>query len=281
MSDEPAEARSRVIPSVLIFWVGYVVLTLVVGFATSAAIRSEVGQLVAWGFLSSAGLLALSRFMRRKADGSRMSTPAPRPSSPVGLSLGLLVGAAAFGVHVAIVSLFGGPIRFERVPEVGTTVAAIYLARFLATSCMEEIGFRGYALRRLTEGIGMWPALAITTVTFGLSHLLYGWDLPTIALGVLPGGLVWGMSAIATRGLAVPIGLHAAWNFASWAAGSRAETGPLRMVVADDALESTRAVGAASYLVISASLTAIFWLVQRRNTRSSAPNTTLQDSRGP
>ena len=28
-----------------------------------------------------------------------------------------------------------------------------------------------------------------TTIAFGLSHLLYGWDMRTIALGVFPGGL--------------------------------------------------------------------------------------------
>lgn len=265
------KAGPRVITSVLIFWGGYVALTLVVGFATSTAIRSEVWQLIAWGLLSSAGLLVLSRFMMQRDAGSRTDmTPAHRLSSPVGLGLGLFIGVAAFGAHVAVVTVFGGPIRFERVSEVGATAAAIYFARFLATSCMEEIGFRGYALRRLTGSVGVWPALAITTVAFGLSHLLYGWDVQAIALGVLPGGLVWGMSAIATRGLAVPIGLHAAWNFASWTAGNRAETGLLRMIVADDALESTRAVGAVSYLVISAVLTAIFWLVQRRNARLDA-----------
>ena len=268
LNDEPAEAGPRPLPSVLMFWVGYVALTLVVGFATSSAIHSEVWQRIAWGFLSSVGLLPLSRAMARGGAGSRPNVgQAPPPSRPRGFSLGLLLGTAAFGLHVAVVSGFGGPIRFERVPEVGATLVAIYLARFLATSCMEEIGFRGYALRRLTEGLGPWPALAITTVAFGLSHLLYGWDLRTIALGVLPGGLVWGMSAIATRGLAVPIGLHATWNFASWTVGNRVETGPLRMIVADDALESTRTVGAVSYLVISSRLTAIFWWVQRRNTR--------------
>ena len=271
MSGEPAQARPRIIMSVLVFWVGYVALTLVVGFATSKAIHSEVWQLVAWGFLSSGCLLVLSRSLTPKREGLRTNiTPSHRPSSSVGLSLGLLLGGAAFGVHVAVVSSFGGPIRFEWVPDVGATVAAIYFVRFLATSCMEEIGFRGYALHRLIESVGVWPALTITTVAFGLSHLLYGWDMQTITLGVFPCGLVWGMSAIATRGLAVPIGLHAAWNFASWTAGSRAETGLLRMIVADDALESSRAVGTASYLVISGALTATFWLVYRRNQRLAA-----------
>ncbi|WP_419190754.1 type II CAAX prenyl endopeptidase Rce1 family protein [Saltatorellus ferox] len=104
--------------------------------------------------------------------------------------------------------------------------------------------------------------------------LAYGWDLQTIVLGVIPGGLLWGMSAIATRGLAVPIGLHAAWNFSSWSGGARPETGLLQMIVEDDALELTQMVGTASYLSIFGALTLAFWFVHRRNLRRAAPTPT-------
>jgi membrane protease YdiL (CAAX protease family) len=130
---------------------------------------------------------------------------------------------------------------------------------------MEEIGFRGYTLRRLTGKMGPWPAVCLTAVVFGLSHLSYGWSMQTIALGVVPGGLLWGMSAVATRGIAVPIGLHAAWNFAGWTAGDRAETGLLRMIVEEDALARTQVVGLASYLFVFGALTVAFWFVHRRN----------------
>ena len=66
---------------------------------------------------------------------------------------------------------------------------------------------------------------------------------------------------------AVPIGLHAAWNFAGWTAGGRAETGLLRMTLEDEALGRTEAVGTASYLVLNATLTLAFWLLHRRNVR--------------
>ena len=63
----------------------------------------------------------------------------------------------------------------------------------------------------------------------------------------------------------MPIGLHAAWNFASWSAGNRAEAGLLHMIVEDEALELTQAVGMASYLSIFGLLTLAFWFVYRRN----------------
>ncbi len=67
MSDEPtgaaSESRPRVAASVVLFWVGYVALTLAVGFATASAIRAEVWQLTAGGFANGAGLLVLSRIL--------------------------------------------------------------------------------------------------------------------------------------------------------------------------------------------------------------------------
>ena len=270
MKDEPAEALNKtgggIITSVLLFWVGYLAVTLLVGFATSITMGSELLQLTAWGLASSGGLIALSLFLMRIEKGPRTNLDlAVRPSSLRRFSFGVLLGVASFGIHASIVATFAGTIRFEWVSGVGAMAALIYFARFLSTSCMEELGFRGYALRRLTGRMGPLPAVCLTAVAFGLSHLSYGWDLRTIALGVIPGGLLWGMSAVATRGLAVPIGLHAAWNFASWSAGGRAETGLLRMIVEEDARELTQAVGMASYISIFGALTVAFWFVHRRN----------------
>lgn len=257
--------------SVLLFWGGYVLITLFVGFVTSIFINSEVWQLTAWGFICSIGLIALSKIFLRFEKSKhtefnfRLSTSGFR-----GLSMGFLIGAVSFGVHVAFVSLFAGPIRFEIVSDIGAIAVLIFLARFLSTSLMEEIGFRGFALQKLKSNMGTWPAVILTSIVFGLSHLMYGWDIQTILLGVVPGGLLWGMSAVATRGIAVPIGLHAAWNFTGWFAGNRAEVGVLRMIIDEDSLALTQTVGTISYLFIFISLTFIFWWVQKK--RSENPD---------
>jgi membrane protease YdiL (CAAX protease family) len=271
MNDEPLHTVKTwkwTLTSVLLFWLGYLGVTFAVGFGTSLAIHSEVWQITAWGLIGTVGLIFLSRLMsRRQASTEQIPRTsdefAIRPSSLNRFSFGFALGVVSFAVHVAIISVLAGPIRFEWVPGIGAMAASIYFVRFLATSCMEEIGFRGYALQRLMERMGPWPAVVITSVAFGLSHLSYGYDLRSIAFGVIPGGLLWGMSAIATRGLAVPIGLHAAWNFANWTAGGRSETGLLTMIVEDDALELTQTVGVISYVSIFGALSVFFWLVQR------------------
>ena len=264
--NDESNPRGLAVPgSVLLFWLGYVAIALVVGFATKTTIASEVWQHIAWGFITSAGLLAFTCFMMRIERGPRTKLDlAVRPSSLRRFSIGVLIGAASFGLHVSIISFFTGSIRFEWVQGVGAAAIIIYLLRFLATSCMEEIGFRGYTLQRLTGKFGVWPAVSLTALIFGLSHLLYGWELQTILLGVVPFGFVWGMSAIATQGLAIPIGLHAAWNFAGWFAGARSEVGPLRMIVEENPASIAATVGLASYLSICLVTTIVFWIVHRR-----------------
>jgi membrane protease YdiL (CAAX protease family) len=93
----------------------------------------------------------------------------------------------------------------------------VFGCTFLALACMEELGFRGYALRTLVRTLGMWRAQAIVAVAFGLTHGAFGWSWINILLGVMPCAHLFGAAATSPRGLAMPIGVHAGVNFAQWA----------------------------------------------------------------
>ncbi|MDF1836737.1 MAG: type II CAAX endopeptidase family protein [Planctomycetota bacterium] len=270
----PKKSVGGVVASVLLFWVGYAVLSLLVGFLTSMGIQSKVWQLTAWGYISSLGLIALAIKMGGWKGSDWRADYVPSLSSWKRLAVGLLVGAGAFGVHFAVIASVGGPIQFQLRSEVGAAIVLMYFARLMSTSCREESGFRGHVLKRLLGAIGLWPAVVFTAIAFGLSHLLYGWELKTIFMGVVPFGMVWGMAAVATRGLAVPIGLHAAWNFAGWTVGARAEAGLFELVIDDTNLERTQSVGTFSYLAVCALLTVAFWYLHRRSEGQGAKSHT-------
>jgi hypothetical protein len=79
---------------------------------------------------------------------------------------------------------------------------------------MEELLFRGILFRWIEEFAGSWISLAITSALFGLVHILNPgatW-FSSFAIAV-EAGLLLGGSYMLTRGLWMPIGLHAAWNF--------------------------------------------------------------------
>jgi membrane protease YdiL (CAAX protease family) len=104
---------------------------------------------------------------------------------------------------------------------------------YLALSLMEELGFRGYPLRTLVPTLGPWRAQAIVAVAFALSHIGFGWPLRTVLFGVLPNALLFGAAALASRGLAMPIGLHAALNISRWAVGETDVSGFWTLTVAE------------------------------------------------
>ena len=67
------------------------------------------------------------------------------------------------------------------------------------------------------------------------------------------------MAAIATRGLALPIGLHAAWNFGDWMRGGKGSMGFWKPVVEDSLKEWSAFAGMTSYVLVMCSATLAFW----------------------
>jgi membrane protease YdiL (CAAX protease family) len=92
---------------------------------------------------------------------------------------------------------------------------------YLVLALREELAFRGYPLRRLESAWGMWWALMLLSVVFALEHTAGGWSWSRSLLGPPAGALLFGMAALATRGIAVPLGIHAAFNFGQWLMGQK------------------------------------------------------------
>ena len=154
--------RLGVLSSVAIFWVAYVVLTLGFGFLSRALIGDQVVAHIVWTVLGAAGIYGVTRLMLRleKAPATPV-TLAVGPDSLKLMTIGYVVGFAAFALHLFNVSLVGGPLAIERVAAVGAGAAVLFFCKYFFASVMEELGFRGYALQRLQGAWGVWPAVLI------------------------------------------------------------------------------------------------------------------------
>jgi hypothetical protein len=79
----------------------------------------------------------------------------------------------------------------------------------------EELLFRGVLFRIVEEWAGTVVAVAVSSVLFGLLHLLNPeatlWGAIAIAI---QGGLLTAGAWVLTRKLWLPIGIHLGWNFA-------------------------------------------------------------------
>lgn len=92
--------------------------------------------------------------------------------------------------------------------------AALWGVAFLAVGFTEEFVFRGYTLFTLSTGMGFWPSAVLMSALFAFVHYFN----PNETWAGLTQVFWWGMMAcIALRrtgSLWLPIGLHAAWDWA-------------------------------------------------------------------
>jgi hypothetical protein len=139
-------------------------------------------------------------------------------------------------------------VHFVRT-ETGLFTAVTAITLFLLLATYEEVGFRGYAMRRLLKVFGMWSTLFIVAAMFVLYHISLGWALPQALIGTGLGSLLFGMAAIAKRqGLAFPIGVHAGWNIATWSVGQQGGVGIWDIWFPPSLSERVHAIGMIAYI---------------------------------
>lgn len=132
----------------------------------------------------------------------------------------LVVGFAASAVLFSAVALARGETvgaSWEFRGWAGFEAALVGLPLALALLLPEELLFRGYVFRKVIAALGVPIALSFSALVFGAYHLLGSgnWGMGAVFTFVLPalGGLVFGLAALRSGGLALPIGLHLGGNW--------------------------------------------------------------------
>jgi membrane protease YdiL (CAAX protease family) len=188
---------------------------------------------------------------------------APDRRSPIRLVVGFLIGLCFVGFW-AIICVASGYIRWGFQPTAGNSSALVALSAYVALACREELSFHGYPLRQLQRSWGVWGAQGFVAAVFALEHRLGGLPWVQVIFGASMGSLLFGMASIATRGLATPIGIHAAWNFGTWLLGMKGESGVWRQIVEPEYEWHAELLGMAAYVAVLGAATFLFWIYFRR-----------------
>jgi membrane protease YdiL (CAAX protease family) len=143
-----------------------------------------------------------------------------------GFSIGLLLVAA----HTALL-YSTGHISFTQQANMGTGIILYNLFLYLAFALREEIAYRGFPLRSLALRIAPWKAQLIMAVAFAIEHKVGGYTWLQAFTGAALGGILFGVAALKTKGLAFPLGIHAAWNFGQWIMGGKNTAGVYKLVI--------------------------------------------------
>jgi hypothetical protein len=239
-----ADNNTRVVGRALLFFILCIAVLMVSG-SISKPLPFVTATCVV-GAVSSALTFLLTWTFTRWDGGPLTEVGAAITShSPLRFFTGFVIGMAVLATQVAFL-LVDGHVRWVVGPRLPFGTVVIAFCGFVLLALREELAFRGYPFFRLNSVWGMLPAFLCMILIFGLEHFAAGWTLGR-ALGTIGGAVLFGVAALATRGLAVPIGLHAAFNFGQWALGLKEAPGVLQPLVDVGYVPHTEAIGYAGY----------------------------------
>jgi uncharacterized protein len=156
------------------------------------------------------------------------------------LGIGLLIGAGLYATCELILMMLG-IYRIDGLNSLNFMIPAIAMA--LSSGVYEELLFRGVLYRSVETWFGSWAALAVSSLVFGLTHLINPEATLEGALFIaIEAGILLAAAFMLTRRLWLSMGFHVAWNytqsaiFSSIVSGNEAAQGLIRSTVKGPAL---------------------------------------------
>lgn len=127
------------------------------------------------------------------------------------LGAGLLIGAGLFGV-CELVLMALGIYRIDGLNPLSYMVPAVAMA--LSSSVCEELLFRGVLFGSVERWLGSWAALVVSSLVFGLTHLMNAQGTLEGALFIaVEAGILLAAAYMLTRRLWLGVGFHFGWNY--------------------------------------------------------------------
>lgn len=171
-----------------------------------ASPATAIALTVAMGALAVAVYIAWGRFIERR-EVSELS--------PRGLgrewAIGALIGAGLYIACVLILMMLG-MYRVDGLNPWSFLIPAIPMA--LSSGLFEELFFRGVMFKSVEDLFGSWAALLVSSLVFGLVHLLNPAGTIEGAIYIsIEAGLLLAAAYLVTRRLWMSIGFHMSWNY--------------------------------------------------------------------
>jgi len=259
-------------PSTLIRVLLFYLCSLLVLMFTSRltkSLTSEIADLLSIILASVLTFLLVYLFTRweklRLTDVGVVPGKATRQRFIAGYVIGLFMA-----VMQALMVFSFGHLQFVIVPNITAQQIVLSLILYFFVACREELVFRSYSLRSLDYSFSSSIALFVIVVVFIIEHIIAGmsWKMAIIGSGL--GGILFGLSALKTSGLALPLGLHSAWNSGQWVMGFKNKPGIWNAVVEKGYEKETENISLSAFvLVMLMAITAMVLFYKRRRTKEN------------
>lgn len=166
----------------------------------------SVQHIVALAIAGIAVYLAYASFIEQRAVSELALLGLRRE-----LGIGLLIGAGLYATCELILMALG-IYRISGLNSLGFMIPAIAMA--LSSGVYEELLFRGVLYRSVETWFGSWAALVVSSLVFGLTHLMNPQGTLEGALFIaVEAGILLAGAYMLTGRLWVSMGFHVAWNY--------------------------------------------------------------------
>ena len=223
----------------VIFCAAFLLMTAS-ALAASGLFSDLVVGFVAMLVAALAASFVMMRWVERRPFGALGFAAEPRA---VGETLGgFALGGAMLGCSVLLLAV-AGTARWVAdsgtVPEYAASLGGA-LAMFAVAAAAEEVVFRGYPLQVMVQGIGVWPAVLVSSALFSAGHASNP-NVTWVALAnIFLAGIMLAVAYLRTRSLWFATALHLAWN---WVMSALLDF-PVSGLQRDTPLYSARELGA-------------------------------------
>jgi hypothetical protein len=219
---EAIKANTRYIYKAILFCVVFTGLFVIFSFAknffpnnSERLTHGVIGTLAAF----------LTSFLFLKFDKKQFSDIGLffQRNTVVKFFAGVIAGCIIMGL-LAISVLYFSNVTIEVNPGSNFLHFLLVTLPLIPLAFMEELGFRAYPLEVLKNKIGIRLSIIITSILFALYHIANGWTIASSFSGPAIWGLIYGLAAIYSKGIAMPTGIHYAANLVTSAFGAANNT---------------------------------------------------------
>jgi uncharacterized protein len=201
---------SNLLVTVFIFWLAF--MLLLVGTGMLSALLPGAFSRLAYGLGGTvAALVATYLVLRLQKSSFTFIGLTWERGSILRFIIGVIIGGVSLAVMLWLMYVLTG-LEWKGNEIVSSNMTIVSYAAVIPLAYMEELAFRAYPFILMQRRYGIWVAQIVTAVAFALYHLPGGSSLLGVLLGPGIWGLVFGIAAAWSRGIAVPFGIHVALN---------------------------------------------------------------------
>ena len=190
----------------------------------------QIAVVIGWSAVGFAVYIGLVRLVER-----RPVTELALPGMGRELGTGIIIGTGLYTACILLLMVMG-IYKIDGLNPVSYLLPALALP--LSSGIFEELLFRGVLFRIVEEWLGSWISLVVSSLVFGLVHLM---NPAATVMGAVfisvEAGVLLAAAYMLTRRLWMSMGFHIAWNytqsgvFSGTVSGGYVEPGLIKPVI--------------------------------------------------